>query len=453
MTIHVGHCRRRQTWPSVLGLALFMSLALAPVQALAKQFVSVAASASCPAANQTGTVHKTVQAAVDGAIAAGDRVIEICPGTYRGPITVTGLGTLERLDIRGVGADDDATQVRITGTPGTPGPIIDVTNAATVDIKNLTVDGESLMAPDTPGGEVIGIQYAGASGLLDNVIVQNIRDASGSAVGIGVAGRGLNDNGAGPPEEQLLRLVRVTISNVTGVGILADGSGITLAVDETLVVGPVEPLVLAPYGVQVSRGAKGTVEHSHLTNFRSPAPTQGAGAAIVFLCPAVNSGEVAIARHNTVRDADLGVSLIDSDGVRVANNTIIDAQIGVSVQSWRTTNGCLLPTVPAQNSHIVDNLILDATQAGVALTSLDTNGSVPQSNTIAGNSIYTDVDIAMAPILVTDGENKQFLAECHLRGADLGDCGFDNWGGTSGTANVYDTNRCFGIGASAFCVR
>ena len=139
--------------------------------------------------------------------------------------------------------------------------------------------------------------------------------------------------------------------------------------------------------------------------------------------------------------------------MRVANNTIIDAQIGVSVQSWRTTNGCLLPTVPAQNSQIVDNLILDATQAGVALTSLDTNGSVPQSNTIAGNSIYTDVDIAMAPILVTDGENNNFSQNVIFGGPTSAIVDSTTGGGTSGTANVYDTNRCFGIGASAFCVR
>ncbi len=62
------------------------------------------------ATDETGT-HKTVQAAIDAAIAAGgtERVnILVKPGTYRGPVCVKGT-----LPITLYGADADATKVII----------------------------------------------------------------------------------------------------------------------------------------------------------------------------------------------------------------------------------------------------------------------------------------------------------------------------------------------------
>jgi hypothetical protein len=428
-----------------------MSLALAPAQVAAQQFVSAVASASCPGTNQTGAVHVSLQAAIDAALVADDPVIEICPGTYRGPITVNGLGALERLDIRGVGADDDATLVRLSPLPGVPGPIILVDSASAITIRGVTFDGLSEMVPDTLG-QVIAIQYDGGPSLtIENVILQNIRDTSGAASGIGVLAGGPTAPGA-PVEEQLLQLDRVTINNVAGVGVLADGPGVSLTVDRTLVIGPVQPLVFPPTGVRVFRGARGTVMNSHFSNFRSPAPNRGSGAAIVFQCPAVNEDDFVIAQHNSVRDADLGVSLIDADGGRVVDNTIIDAQIGVSVQSTGNRFFCSASTVPPQNLQIVDNLILDPAQAGVALTTIDPNGSVPISNTISGNSIYADVNLAMMPIMVTAGENNDFSQSVIFGGPTSMILDTTTGNGTDGTANSYTNNRCFGIASSELCV-
>ena len=456
MMRHVGHPRQTPwsltRWTRVLGPTLVIALTLVPGESLATQFVSAINLPGCAGATETGTVHSTLQAAVDGAIASNDPVIQMCAGVHRGPIVIGDVGDLERLVIRGVGAEGDP-QVTIEASPGQPGPIILVlANAGSVDISNLIVDGFSMMEPSTPGGEVIGIQYTQSSGLLENIIVRNVRDTAGSAVGIGLRARGQESSaGEETPEEDLVELNQVTFANMTGVAAMADGVGMSLVVNRTAVFGPVDPVALAPNGIQVSRGATGTIENSLFVDLRSPAPAQGMGSAIVFVCPAVGDDTIALVRHNSVRNADLGVSLIDADGVEVQDNTIVDPEIGVSLQSWRNDPACVEPTTPTQNAQIVDNLVLDATQAGIALTTLDQAGTVPHSNTIERNSIYADVELMMAPFLVA-GEDNTFTFNTVFAGetSRIVDSSFGS--GTNGTANIYANNRCFGgIETSAFC--
>ena len=425
-----------------------MSLALMPVQAQAQQFVSLGAAGSCAGTVLKGTVHATVQAAVDGAIAARDSVIEICPGTYEGPITVNDLGAMERLVIRGIGADEDLDTVIQGGA--TPGPIIDVVAASTVDIKNLIVDGQLMMVPTAPGGEVIGVRYRGANGVLDNIIIQNIGDMDGSAVGIGLHNEGpVVDNGQ-PPEETQVELRHSTVRNVNGTAILADGVGVNLTVDQTVVIGPVQPSsVVVPNGFQLSDGAKGTVKNSFFTDFRSQAPGRS-GSAFVFLCPAVNGGDVAIAQGNSVRNADFGASLTYSDGVRLEGNTFVDVRVGVLLQTSQNGVGCSTPTSPTRNSNIVDNLFLDPAEAGIALVNGLLGNPGPGPNTIQGNSIFTDVAVPMAPLFI-DGHDNVISGNTIFAGSGSEIVDATTGTGKGGTANTYDDNRCFGGIQSDLC--
>ena len=59
----------------------------------------------------------------------------------------------------------------------------------------------------------------------------------------------------------------------------------------------------------------------------------------------------------------------------------------------------------------------------------------------------------MAPTMVTAGENNDFSQNVIFGGPTSEIVDTTTGGGTGGTANVYDSNRCFGIADSAFCVR
>ena len=132
------------------------------------------------------------------------------------------------------------------------------------------------------------------------------------------------------------------------------------------------------------------------------------------------------------------MALVDSDGVRVASNTIIDTEIGIPMQSqgisFPSTAVCFPPLVPTQNSQIVSNLILDATEAGVQAASFSNTpgnpllGEVPRMNNVEDNRITTDIMIGMAPIAVSSGENNSFLMNIIFVGPTSGivDFGTDN---------------------------
>ena len=307
------------------------------------------------------------------------------------------------------------------------------------------------MVPTTPGGEVIGVRYREASGVVDNVIIQNIGNMDGSAVGIGFYNQSpVVDNGQ-PPEETSVALSHSTIRNVVGTGILADGASVNLTVDQTVVIGPVQPSsVVVANGFQLSDGAKGTVQNSFFTDFRSQVPG-ASGSAFIFLCPGVNGGGVASATGNSVRNADFGAALTYADGVRLEGNTFVDTQVAVLLQAFQNGLGCSTPTSPTKNSNIVDNLILDPAEAGIALVNGLLLGSGPGSNTIQGNSIFTDVTVPIAPLSI-DGRDNVISQNTIFAGPDSEIVDATTGSGTSSTANTYDNNRCFGgIPSDQFC--
>ncbi len=327
MIVQAGNRRGGQTGLSPLprytaALGVFISLALTPTPARAALVVGQVAgrlAASCPAGDTpSGPVtHATVQAAVDEAMAMEDPnpVIEICSGIYRERVTVNDTGvrrirSMQSLIIIGVGPSK--SDVVIFGAGVTGVPIINVVAAAAVDIKNLTVDGQSMMVPAVPRGEVVGIRYGLVPGTISNVSVLNIGGADGKAQGIGILAEGQDlatFDPLNPPTETLLQLLQVMVMNTTRVGILADGQGINIDVRQSMLTGPDAPSSHtptgvqvpphAPNGVQVSRGAKGSVSGSEISNFKSPTPSTGAGSGITFLCPGFDTDLFATAQQNT----------------------------------------------------------------------------------------------------------------------------------------------------------
>ena len=132
------------------------------------------------------------------------------------------------------------------------------------------------------------------------------------------------------------------------------------------------------------------------------------------------------------------MSLVDSDGVILGANTIVDAEIGITMQaqgSFFSDPMCFPPLVPPQNSGIFSNVILDATEAGAqsaAFTATPANnpilGMVPQLNSFLDNFIMSAPEIEFAPIAVSSGQNNRFIENLIFTGPTSGivDQGFNN---------------------------
>ena len=121
------------------------------------------------------------------------------------------------------------------------------------------------------------------------------------------------------------------------------------------------------------------------------------------------------------------------------------------LQAFQNGLGCSTPTSPTKNSNIVDNLILDPAEAGIALVNGLLLGSGPGSNTIQGNSIFTDVTVPIAPLSI-DGRDNVISQNTIFAGPDSEIVDATTGSGTSSTANTYDNNRCFGgIPSDQFC--
>ena len=162
------------------------------------------------------------------------------------------------------------------------------------------------------------------------------------------------------------------------------------------------------------------------------------GIGVIALIPApLALSELLAAASSTFFDSDIGVSVVDSDMVIVATNTIIDAEIGITMQSqgsFFSDPMCFPPLVPSQNSRILSNIILDATEAGVqstAFTGSPSNtilGLVPELNNVQDNFIMSDPTIEFAPIGVSSGQNSIFIENLIFLGptSRIVDQGFNN---------------------------
>lgn len=372
-----------------------------------------------------GEDFTTIQDAVD----SGAEKIIIRAGTYAENVTIPG-GSDVTLEGSGVGATN------VTGVAGTNGPIIDVLPGSKVVIKELTVDGGSAMS----GGTDYGIRYEESDGRIKNVEVKNIRNASGSAQGIGIR---VSSSGA----KAKVRVEKTIVSNYTRVGIYGNGVGVKLTVKKCDIDGPVLPRVWAPNGIQISRGAEAKVRGNEVNNNPSPNPPGGAGSGILLFCAGPTN-----VKNNTVRAADLGIAVADNDGAKILNNDIYDSVFdGISLQFiglfWGDI-GC--GVTPPENNLIKNNDIKDSGDTGVSLVNFDptTISTTPNNNLIIINDIQGS---AVEGIHIWDGADNRIFNN-DISGSGSTDSVDDTSGaGTAGTANTWKNNSCSSSTPAGLC--
>jgi hypothetical protein len=260
--------------------------------------------AQCPNAAFT-----SIQAAVI-ASGPGDQ-IRVCPGLYQ-----------EQVDI-GPGHDgltlfSQQPRQAIIKAPqpamAEPGDIVRIHDVQDVSLRQFTITGP---LPDTLFCSVrtrTGVRIDdGASALLRDNRITEIRSTTPALRGCqnGVAvlvGRNFEDTTG------TAWITHNDIDRYQKGGIVVDNVGSYATIDHNAVVhGPPDVIVIAPNGVQVSRGAGGQVDHNVVAE-----NTGGASGTGVIIYQA-GSGLVDV-DHNEVFRNDDGISFYETDNGTVSHN-------------------------------------------------------------------------------------------------------------------------------------
>jgi hypothetical protein len=286
-------------------------------------FVSHSGVAGAPDTSCATAAYSSVQAALNAAGNGGD--VYLC-GT---------VPFIESVVIQNNG-------VLLTGDPGaaiqapanaaapttffssqgleTPNAVVTVLSSATVQVSGLIIEGPFLNAGC--GGDDFGVLQVGTGLLqLENDQVLNIGAAdqvnlAGCQYGVGIQiGRRYWPNSTDTAFNIVnftghAQLDGVAVSGYQKNGITADGPGTRIQVSNTTVDGGGQTAQIARNGIQIGRGATGSVDTSSINNNEYTGPGTFASATAILIfggCGDPLSTNIQV-RDNTMQNNDTGVS-------------------------------------------------------------------------------------------------------------------------------------------------
>jgi parallel beta-helix repeat protein len=360
------HASSRRRWAITTVLALvasFLVLGARPAGAVVTRVVDddgLATQLSCD--DPVPTLYSTVQSAVTDAI-AGDTVI-VCPGVYTEQVTID-------KDLTVTGGGQTTTSIKAPGVmaastcPGVASQknIVDVCGAIAVEISDLTVTGPG---PGSCNSINQGIYVVGGASLdFHDARVLDVADTplSGCQNGGGIRA---GSNALGQVGSANIHDATIAFSQKGN--IVIDGPGSTGIVDGNTVTGVGATPAIAENGIQISRGAIGTVTDNIVSGHKCDnvncVPT-GSDEASGILLFAADPGTVV--SGNTVTDNDIGV-YVDSDAT-ITENTITGNRgegIVVGAPSFPSPGPGATPTID-RNRIVGNGTGLDNT-GGAAVT-------------------------------------------------------------------------------------
>jgi hypothetical protein len=276
-----------------------------------------------------GSEFTTIQSGVNAAGASDGDVVLVAAGTYVEQVTVAN----KVLTIQGQG---DATKIVAPASltanvqdtaPGTPSKnaMIGV-NGGDVTIKDLSIDGlghGNSLSTAFGAADFNGIFFLNASGEIEDVTITGIRDPlnlngslSGNQRGNGI----VVANRDGVPRE--VEVSDTTVTDFQKTGMVFDGAGLTVDVhDNDVTGGGLQPLGSpAQNGIQVSRGATGTIDDNEVSDLGYGPDSFSATGILVF-----DSDNVVVTRNEVtmIGDSnDAGIAFVDADSPIAAHNEV-----------------------------------------------------------------------------------------------------------------------------------
>jgi nitrous oxidase accessory protein NosD len=253
----------------------------------------------CPTAEFT-KIQDAINAAPAGA------TIRVCAGTYKEQLSIS-----KALVIRG----DNAAIVMPTGVSANTTSLISsapiaavilVAGTDKVTLENLTVDGANngltQCAPN-----LIGIYFRNASGEISDVAVRNTKLApslNGCQSGLGI----FVQSGSGSTSR--VEIEGSSVHDFQKNGITGNEAGTHLDINRNVVTGVGPTSGAAQNGIQVAFGAAGSV--------------QGNSVANLIWSPCISA--------QVCQAVTTGILVLDSDDVRIGNNSVDVTQGGVFIQ-------------------------------------------------------------------------------------------------------------------------
>jgi hypothetical protein len=260
--------------------------------------------AQCPNAAYT-----SIQAAVT-ASDAGDR-IKVCPGLYQEQITIPD----DKDDLVLFSRNPLEAVIKAPPVMSEPGDIILVDGAQGVGIRHFKITGplSDNMFCSLEIRTGIRVRAGGSATIWGNHITQ-IRSSSpalrGCQNGIAVAAGRMFQGQTGTIE-----LSHNLIDLYQKGGVYVDNAGSYGQIDHNEIIGtPTD--IIAPNGVQISRGAGARVNHNKISLNQYLAPVVAGTGIILFQS---GPGQLRV-DHNAVFRNDDGISLYDTDGEQIDHN-------------------------------------------------------------------------------------------------------------------------------------
>ena len=224
----------------------------------------------------------TIQSAVNAAAANGgvNETIRIKNGTYTEQVTIDGLaGTLTGLSIIGeseAGVVIKAPSVGLAQTADDAQTgrdlfsVVTVKGADGIVIQNLTVNGDEQAGQVIGGGDFNGIAYVNASGTVEDVTIDEIRDpltGVGQVSGV-QRGNALHVSNA---TQKSFSLIDSTLTGFQKTGAVIRNTDVTLTANIIATFGVQH--VMAQNGVQLSHNSTGDITGNDFSGFGYDGPS------------------------------------------------------------------------------------------------------------------------------------------------------------------------------------
>ena len=344
------------------------------------------------------TTNDAVQRGVNVSAAGG--TVNVQAGTFIGQVSIT-----ENLSLVGAGQASTtiiapASMSALFTTSRANVPVVYV-NHATASLEDLTVNGNSAGLPYASASKgFYGIAYFNASGTIDHVTVEHVRDNPFDGLQTGVAI--LADDTEAPT--QSVTMTNDNIFDYQKGGIVANGTGLTVDIDTDTVTGHGTTAITAQNGIQVSNGATGTINNDTVSG-DSYNGTSAADAAAILLDDSAVGTSVT---NNIISGSDGGVVAVDTAGaVGITGNTITGSpSAAIAVSEDPGFSSAFTITGNTMQNGVGDNGPAFNTGDGIDLFG-NISGSTIQNNLIQNNTgtgIYvgSNVSDSSAPLTVNN---------------------------------------------------
>lgn len=257
----------------------------------------------CPYAQFT-SIQDAVNAASPGSF------IEVCRGDYQ-PFTVP--AGKDHLTIFGTGFLDAFVQAPTTPEVGGTQDLVHVSGAKDVALINLVLTGPFPVT--SCAGQFDGLRVdGGGSAIVLGDHITHIRAADDTLLGC-QAGLGVLVGRASQAQVGSATIGYSLIDDYEKGGIVVDNTGSSAAIDHTIVEGIGSTTTTAQNGIQISRGATGSVSYTEVSGNVYADPTVASSAAILLY----QSGKVSVSSSDTFQNDD-GIDLIGVAGSSISNN-------------------------------------------------------------------------------------------------------------------------------------